>query len=83
VDRISVEAIFSAAVQTGPGTHPTSSTMVTGSFLGVKQPGRGADQTPSSSSESGVILRLPLWGFVACSRENFASTFTFSYSVES
>ena len=27
----------------GPGTHPASSTMSTGSFPGVKQPGRGVD----------------------------------------
>jgi hypothetical protein len=30
------EARFSAPVQTGPGTHPGSYTMGTGSFLGVK-----------------------------------------------
>jgi hypothetical protein len=29
-------ARFSAPVQTGPGAHPVSSTMGTGSFLGVK-----------------------------------------------
>jgi hypothetical protein len=30
-------------VQTGPGAHPASYTMGTGSFPGVKQPGRGVD----------------------------------------
>ena len=35
-DRIPVEASFSAPVQTGPGAHPPSCTMGTGSFLGVK-----------------------------------------------
>jgi hypothetical protein len=38
-------AIFSAPVQTGPGAHPASSTMGTGSFPGVKS-GRGVTLTP-------------------------------------
>jgi hypothetical protein len=33
-DRILVEARFSALVQTGPGAHPASCTMGTGSFQG-------------------------------------------------
>ena len=33
----------SAPVQTGPGAHPTSYTMGTGSFPGVKWSGRGVD----------------------------------------
>ena len=37
------EARFSELVQTGPETHPASYTMGTGSFLGVKRPGRGVD----------------------------------------
>jgi len=42
---------FSAPVQTGPGAHPTSCTMVTGSFLGGKErPGRDADPSPPSSA---------------------------------
>ena len=44
-------ARFSAPVQTGPGAHPTSYTMGTGSFPGVKRQGRGADYSPSSSAE--------------------------------
>jgi hypothetical protein len=43
--------IFSAPVQTGPGAHPTSNTMGSGSFPGVKRPGRGADHSPQSSAE--------------------------------
>jgi hypothetical protein len=39
-DRIPVGARFSAPVHTGPGAHPASYTMGTGSFLGVKRPGR-------------------------------------------
>jgi len=38
-------ARFSAPVQTGPGAHPASCTMGTGSFLGVKS-GRGVTLTP-------------------------------------
>ena len=44
-DRIPVEAKFSAPVQTGPGAHPASCTMGTGSFLGVKS-GRGVTMSP-------------------------------------
>jgi hypothetical protein len=37
------EARFSAPVQKGQGAHPASYTMGTGSFPGVKRPGRGVD----------------------------------------
>jgi hypothetical protein len=37
--RIPVRARFSAPVQTGPGTHPASCTMGTGSFQGAKRRG--------------------------------------------
>ena len=43
-DRIPVEARISAPVQTGPGAHPASCTMGTGSFPGVKS-GRGVTLT--------------------------------------
>jgi hypothetical protein len=33
-------------LQTGPGAHPASYTMGTGSFPGVKWPGRGVDHLP-------------------------------------
>jgi hypothetical protein len=62
-DRISVEAGLSAPVQTGPGAHPVSYTMGTGSFQGVKQPGRGVDHRPLLS-----------WIFMDCSRVNFTFT---------
>jgi hypothetical protein len=42
-------ARFSEPVQTGPGAHPTSYTMGTGSVTGVKRPGHGADHPPSSA----------------------------------
>jgi hypothetical protein len=40
-------ARFSALVQTGPGAYPASYTMATGSFPGVKRPGRGVDHPPN------------------------------------
>jgi len=39
-------ARFSAPVQYGPGAHPSSYTVDTGSFPGVKRPGRGVDHPP-------------------------------------
>jgi hypothetical protein len=42
---------FFAHVQTGPGAHPASWTMDTGSFPGVKQPGRGAEHPTPFSAE--------------------------------
>jgi hypothetical protein len=44
-------ARFFAHVHTGPGAHPASWTMDTGSFPGVKRPGRGADHPHSPSAE--------------------------------
>ena len=38
-------------VQTGPGAHPSSCTMGTASFSGVKWPRRGVDHQPPSSVE--------------------------------
>ena len=44
-------AKFSAPVQNGPGAHPASYTMGTGSFPGVKWSGRGVDHPLPSSAE--------------------------------
>jgi hypothetical protein len=60
-DRIPVEARFSAPVQTGPGAHPASYTMGTGSFPGVKWPGRGGDHQPLSSAEVKERVELYLY----------------------
>jgi hypothetical protein len=46
-----VAARFSALVQTGPGAHPNFYTMGTGSFPGVKRPGRGFGHQSSSRAE--------------------------------
>ena len=44
-------ARFSSPAQTGPGAHPASCTMGTGSFPGGKnRPGRDADPSPPSSA---------------------------------
>jgi len=56
-----VGARFSVPIQTGPGAHPASYTMGTGSFLGVKRPGRGIDHPPPSSAE--VKERIELYFF--------------------
>jgi hypothetical protein len=42
---------YSAHVQTGPGTHPTSYTMGTRSLRRVKRTGRGIDYPRTSSAE--------------------------------
>jgi hypothetical protein len=60
-DRIPVVARFSAAVQTGPGAHPASYTMGTGSFPGVKRSGRGVDYPPSSSARIKERVELYLY----------------------
>ena len=51
-------ARFSAPVQTDPGAHPASCTMGTGSFLGVKRPGRGFDHPHPSSAEVKERVKL-------------------------
>ena len=82
-DRIPVGARFSAPVQTGPGAHPASRTMGTGSFPGVKS-GRGVTLTPHTllvlwSRKSRAIPLLPLWAvrlvqsLSACTRVHFTT----------
>ena len=76
---------FSAPVQTGPGAHPASCTMGTGSFPGVKS-GRGMTLTLPPlpvmwSRKSRAIPRLPLWAvqpvqsLSACTRVRFTFAF--------
>ena len=69
-DRIPVGPRFSAPVQTGPGAHPASCTMGTGSFQWVKRPGRGADPHPHLQCrglKQGRAIPLPtLRALVAC-----------------
>jgi len=76
-----VGARFSAPVQTGPGAHPASCTMGTGSFPGVKS-GRGVLLTPHPllvpwSRKGRAIPLPPLWAvrpvqsLSACTRVHF------------
>ena len=60
-NRNQVGARFSVSVQTCPGTYPATYKMGTGSFLGVKRPGRGVDHPPLSSAESKDIVELHLY----------------------
>ena len=47
---------ISAPLKTGPAAHPASYTMVTGSFPGVKRPGRGVyHPTPSNAEVKGRV----------------------------
>jgi hypothetical protein len=54
-DRIPVGARFFAPVHNSPEAHPTSYTVGTGSFPGVKRPGRGVDHPPLPSVEVNEI----------------------------
>jgi len=45
-DRIPVGAKFFESTQTGPGAYQASYAMGTGSFPGIKRPGRGVDHPP-------------------------------------
>jgi hypothetical protein len=54
-------ARFSALVQTDPGAHSASCTMGTGSFPGVKRPGRGADHPPPSMCRGREWVELYLY----------------------
>ena len=59
-DRIPVGARFSAPVQTGPGAHPASCTMGTGSFPGVKS-GRGVVLPPTPIFSAEVLNWVELY----------------------
>jgi hypothetical protein len=61
-DRIPVGVRFSAPVQTGPGAHPASCTMGTGSFPGGrKRPGRDTDHSPLLVPKSKNRVKLYLY----------------------
>jgi hypothetical protein len=84
-----VGAKFSAPVQTGPGAHPASCTMGTGSFTAVKI-GRGVTLTPHPllvpwSRKNRAIPLLPLWAIrpvqSLSARTRVHFTFTFYLSA--
>jgi hypothetical protein len=58
LDGPGIESWSSAPVQTGSEAHPASYTVGTGSFSGVKRPGRGVDHPPPSSAEVNERLEL-------------------------
>ena len=65
---------YPASVQTCPGAHPASCTVVTASFSGVERPGSGAEPQPHLQCRSlklGRAITLPaLRVLVVCYREN-------------
>jgi hypothetical protein len=54
-------ARFSAPAQNGPGAQPASYKKGTGSFSGVKRPGRGVDHPPPSSAKVKERVELYLY----------------------
>jgi len=54
-------ARFSTPVQNGPGIHPASYTMGTGSFLGIKRPEHGVDLPSPSITEAKERVELYLY----------------------
>jgi hypothetical protein len=68
---------FSVSVQTGPGAHPASCTISTGSFLGVKRSGRGVDHPSPFTAEVKERVELSLYS-MDCSRINFTFYLTFT-----
>jgi hypothetical protein len=70
-DQILVGARFSAPVQTGPGAHPASRTLGTGSFPGVENSVMLTPHpllVPRSKQQSSAIPLLSLRAFVACKK---------------
>jgi len=61
-DRIPAWKRVSAPVQTGPGAHPASCTMGTGSFPGLKRPGLGVDHPHQTGAEVKERVELGLRG---------------------
>jgi len=56
-----VGARFSTPFQTDSVVYPASDTMGTGSFSGVKRPGRGVDHPPPSGAEVNERVELYLY----------------------
>jgi hypothetical protein len=63
-DRVPVGERFSTPIEAGPGVHPGSYTMGTGSFRTVKRLGRGVDHPTPSKAEvketADLYIYLPL-----------------------
>jgi hypothetical protein len=77
--------VFFTLIQTGRGTHPASYKMGTGSYLGVKRPGRDVDHPPNLKlrlKKKYIYNLLPIWAFVTCCRVIFTFTFTITNGSE-
>jgi hypothetical protein len=63
-----MRARFCALVQNGPGAHPTSYTVGSGSFPKVSRPGRGVNHPTLSSAEAEeraiLLVYVPSWQVV-------------------
>jgi hypothetical protein len=71
-------ARFSAPIQNGPGAYPASCTMGTGSFPGVKRPGRVPDHPPSSKCRDHERVGLYLCSPSGTQWPVIGRTFTFT-----
>ena len=58
---------ISARVQTEPKAHPTSYAIVSGSFSGVRRPGRGVDHPPPYRAEVKESVELILYSLFGSS----------------
>jgi hypothetical protein len=80
-DRIPVGARYFAPLQAGPGAHPTSCTMDTGSLSGVKRSGHGINHPLTSGAVVKGIARaiplFPFWPSWSLLGRNLPFTFTF------
>ena len=76
-------ARLSAPVQNGPGAHPASYTMDTGSFPTVKWPGRGVNHPPPSSTEVKERVELYLYSPSGPSWPVLGQTLPFTFAFVS
>ena len=61
LDGPGIESRWEGAIFSAPGAHPAFYTMGTGSFPGVKRPGRGVDHPLPSSAEVKGRVQLYLY----------------------
>jgi hypothetical protein len=82
-----IDLPFSTPIQTGPETHPASSTVGNWVVLGVKGPEYGVDHPPHLTPKLRMIKALPLLSvcaFMACYGVTFTSNSTLhvEYSLQ-
>jgi hypothetical protein len=79
------EESFSASVQAGPGAHPASYTICTGTFHGVIRPSGSVEHLSPCSAEVNERVELYVltpWTIVACSRINFKGKVKVNFTLE-